>query len=367
MGRAVQLSEEFRLAIECCRQSFANCDAAGISHTAKIGSIDWSRFQQLVRFHRIEGLAWNGLESIQIDTPGKVQGALLAAAKKTAGHNLRTSLECRELLGRFDRAAIPVLFLKGLTLGALAYGDPALKSAIDVDLLIDPADLGRAANELRAAGYQLVVPSDRGGEALFAWHRRSKESVWLHNQTGTQIDLHTRTADNPRLIPDIKVHSPRQSVEIGGGLSLPTLAADELFAYLAVHGTATVWFRLKWISDFAGLVHGKEIDEIGHLYRRSQLLGAGRTAAQALLLADALFGTLGQHPSLRDELLRDRANRILLGTALRRISGSIIEPTEHLFGTSPMHWTPFLFRSGGAYWLSELSAQGGRLINRLRA
>lgn len=366
MGRPVQLSEELSLAIECCRRSFVNCYADGIPYIAK-RSLDWSRFQQLVRFHRIEGLAWKGLESIQIDTPEEVQCVLLAAAKEAAFHNLRMRVECGELFGRFDRAAIPVLFLKGLTLGALAYGDPALKSAIDIDLLIDPSDLGRAANQLRATGYQPVVPSDPDAKNLSAWHRRSKESVWLHNQTGTQIDLHTRASDNPRLIPDIDVHSPRQSVEIGGGLSLPTLAADELFAYLAVHGTASLWFRVKWISDFAGLIHGKGSIEIDHLYCQSQLLGAGRTAAQALLLANALFGTLGQHPSLRDELLRDRANRILLGTALRRISGSIIEPTEHLFGTWPMHWTPFLFRSGGAYWLSELSAQGGRLINRLRA
>ena len=345
----MQASAEFMLALECCR-----CNFVGIGEVDApivIAGVDWDRFVQLVRFHRIEGLAWNSLASNDSEVPSNARNALSNAASGVAAQSLRMGLECRALLHQFESAAVPLLFLKGSTVGALAYRNPALKSAVDIDLLIDPADLGKAAGLLRTRGYELVTPPNQ--EAI-SWHRHSKESVW--GSQSLQIDLHTRTADNPRLISDINVHSPRQLVDIGGGSVLPTFAPDELFAYLAVHGASSAWFRLKWISDFAALLHAKDTNEIDRLYRRSQELGAGKAAGQALLIANALFGTL-ENTRLRVELEGDRATRRLCETALRLVANKPAEPTDTLGGTLPIHWTQFLLMPGLSYKFSELSGQ----------
>src|SRR6185369_11582222 len=84
--------------------------------------------------------------------------------------------------------------------------------------------------------------------------------------------------------------------------------------------------RLKWISDLAGLIDGLSAHELEQLYARSQELGAGRAAGQALLLADRLFGTLGDSP-LRNRLTADAAVRRLAAAALRQVAGRA-EPRE---------------------------------------
>jgi hypothetical protein len=281
---------------------------------------------------------------------------LSAAAAGIAASNLRAAAECSDLLAQFEQAGMPLLFLKGLTLGALAYGNPALKSAIDIDLLIDPDHLAQAAALLHDRGYRLDIPSK--ATALHRWHRGSKESVWIREGPALQIDLHTRVADSPRLIPSINVHSPRQLVDVGAGIQLPTLADEELFAYLAVHGAWSAWFRLKWIADFAGLVHQRGPDEIRALYRRSRQLGCGRTAGQALLLADRLFGTLVSATDLRRELELDRPTRRLCDRALAMLSSGCDEPTERRFGTVPIHLQELLLVPGLSYKVSEVVRQG---------
>ena len=353
----VAQSAEFLLAVECCARSFAPPPAA--APAVDLDEVEWPRFLRLVRFHRIEGLAWNALATIS-DLPDAARAELPDAASAIAVRNLQGAAECRRLLALFEAAKIPLLFLKGLTLGALAYGKPAIKSAIDIDLLIDPGDLGQAAEILRQDGYRVAFPPR--DDAIQAWHRRCKESDWLKAEPRLQLDLHTRTADNPALIPVITVHAPRQAVALGDELSLPTLATDELFAYLAVHGAASAWFRLKWISDFAALLHREPPRELDRLYRRSQELGAGRAAGQALLLADALFGSLQSCPALRDRLISDRTARLLFRAALDQVTGEPIEPTKHLFGTMTIHWTQFLLLRGLGYKWSELTGQAVRAL-----
>ena len=290
---------------------------------------------------------------------------LCGDTRTIAAANLRAAAESRSLLSSFEAARVPLLFLKGLTLGALAYAKPALKAAIDIDLLIDRADLGRAAELLRDSGYHSIAPQESGdNQALCRWHRGWKESVWIADPSQLRIDLHTRTADNPRLIPDIDVHSPSQSVRIAGSIALPTLADEQLFAYLTVHGASSGWFRLKWIADFAGLLHGRTPNQIEHLYRRSQQLGAGRAPGQALLLADRLFGTLEGAPALRAEVVSDPATRRLERASLRLLLSGPSEPTDRLLGTLPIHLTQFDLLPGLGYKLSELTGQVRRLFVR---
>jgi len=351
------LPGEFGVAVECCKSSFRG---AADPVSADMKAIDWSRLLRIVRFHRIEGLAWKYMAQADGEIPEQVSRALSHDASAIAASNLRAAAECRDLSAAFNSAGLALLFLKGLPLGALAYETASLKSSIDVDLLIDPAELERVSVLLLSRGYRLANPRDPS--KLHLWHRRSKESLWVRE--GLQVDLHTRTADNSRLIRWIDVHSPRQIVDLGSGIQLATLADEQLFTYLAVHGASSAWFRLKWIADVAGFLNGRGADELEHLYRRSQELGAGRAAGQALLLADRLFGTLSSVRAIRDELRSDTSTRRLYEAALRLLISGAGEPTERLFGTLPIHWTQFLLLPGSAYKLSELARQARRAMLR---
>ena len=355
------LVPEFNLALACCKCAFSAAQAGA----ADPGNIDWHRFARLVEFHRIEGFAAACLAANQWDAPDDVRQSFATSAERIAAQNLQAAADCRTILEAFDAASVPLLFLKGLSLGSLAYEDPATKSAIDIDLLIAPADVYEAAKLLRACGYELAAPAKSNGDAGLAnWHQTWKESVWTKADPPLQVDLHTRLTDNARLLSPIDVNSPKQGVEIGNGIRLPTLADEELFAYLAVHGAWSAWFRLKWISDFAGLLNGRTGEEIEFLYRRSLKLGAGRASGQALLLADALFDTLRDSPQLKAELLRNRPVRRLYQAALQLLTREPREPTDSILGSLPIRLTEFFLLPGLGFKISELSGQVRRLFDR---
>jgi hypothetical protein len=356
---SVDISPEFALLASCCRWNFPGGDRRKPAATKPV---DWPRFLRLARFHRVQGLSWRAIHGSKIPLPVEIAEALSTDASGIAAANLRAAAESKRLLASFAKAGLPLLFLKGLTLGQLAYGDASAKSGIDIDLLVASDRLEASAEQLRAREYRRLVPNGSGG--LRRWHATRKESLWTKEGTNLAVDLHTRLADNPRLIAGIGVDSSLRTIDIGNGISLPTLGHDELFAYLAVHGASSAWFRLKWISDLAALVSPLDPAEIVRLYTRSQILGAGRPAGQALLLADRLFGTLDQLSDLRDELRRDRSTERLYRAALAQLAGrpEPIEPTSRPLGTWTIHWTQFRLAPGAGFQWSELVRQARLLL-----
>ena len=58
----------------------------------------------------------------------------------------------------FDDAGLPVLFLKGASLAAVAYGNLGLRSAKDIDLLVSPETLVPATALIVRAGYRRLDP-----------------------------------------------------------------------------------------------------------------------------------------------------------------------------------------------------------------
>jgi hypothetical protein len=357
--QTVAKDPELQVLANCCAQNFRS----GGEHALVVGgSIDWNRFCALARFHRVQGLAHAALASAEADLPDDIAAALSTDARSIASLNMIIARECNDLRQAFEGAGRPLLFLKGLAVAALAYRSPLLKVSWDIDLLIEPGDLTRAAAILGERGFELILPSPKADIA--AWHRREKESVWRRPADHLHIELHTRVADNRALIPTLEARSPRQVVAVTDNILLPTFADEELVAYLAVHGASSAWFRLKWISDFAALLAGRTGEAIGLLYDRSQQLGTGRAMGQALLLADALFTSLLSAPDLRSRLMADSAVLTLFEAALKMVSGPPVEPTEHRFGTWPIHWTQFLLMPGPGHKVRELGRQLASTFNR---
>jgi len=347
----VHFSPELSFVIGCCRSAFGDPEAR---RPSSLGSLDAGRVVRLARFHGVQGLVWRALGA---DGSSELDD-LRDDAAAIAASNLKAAAACGNILADFENAGIKLIFLKGLALGALAYGSATVKSAVDSDLLISPDDIGRAAALLENRGYILTIPARPAAEVR-QWHRIRKESVWVAPDSGVQIDLHTRAADNPQMIPTISADSPARLVDVGNGIELPTLEPAETFAYLAVHGASSAWFRLKWICDFAALLADKSPSELDALYRKSLRLAAGRAPAQALLLADRLFGTLRDNAALKAELLADPANRLLYRAALTQLAGrpEPIEPTSRWLGTLRIHWTQFLLMPGLRFKTSELLRQ----------
>ena len=340
----------------CCKATIDPGESGALGE--QLATIDLGRLIALARRHRVEGLVWSALGHAGIATDAPALAPLADAARTISHQGLRAAAESARLHSMFASAGIDLVFLKGLAVGQLAYGNPFVKMSWDIDLLVAPGDVSAAADLLRRLDYRCSLPGERAD--LVAWHAANKESVWQGSGGVHHVELHSRLADNGELIAGIGMGSPRQAVTIAPGIELPTLATDELFAYLCVHGASSAWFRLKWVADFAGLLRGRGGDEVERLYRRSQQLGAARSAAQALLVTDALFG-LPLPRDLRAELKRSAANRWLAAAALRELAAPRA-PTERRLGTAAIHLSQLLLKPGASFAGRELLRQARAAI-----
>jgi len=124
----VRLSEEFALVAACCRwPRDAAADGLVVKSAAEVE--DWPRFVRIVRRQRVEGLVYNALQQAQAPIPEVVRRGIGEDAHAIARQNLMFAAESVRLQALFRAAAIPLIFVKGLTPSWLAYGSIALKKA----------------------------------------------------------------------------------------------------------------------------------------------------------------------------------------------------------------------------------------------
>jgi hypothetical protein len=316
----------------------------------------WERLPALVRRHRVAGLTWRRLAAQADALPDPVAGALKRDAEALAMVNLRAAAACRALADSLGAAGLPFLFLKGLPLSRLAYGDAHVKMSRDIDLLVLPTDIGRTAAVLGSLGYRPVQPG--AVAALPRWHFRSKETVWA-GADGSVLELHSRLNDRPEVMAEVTALAPAQWVEVAAGLRLPTLSEPALLAYLAVHGASSAWFRLKWLADFAALLRGRDVAALFEDMRR---LGAGRAGGLALLLSDKLFGC-ALPAELAASLHADWRLGLLVREALRQLEAPC-EPTERRLGTAGIHLSQLLLADGWSGPVAEAWRRAGELAVR---
>lgn len=311
--------------------------------------IDWDRFLAVLARHRIEGLAHHALTAAEVAVPP----AQAAALARSAANVLRQNLDYAAEEVRIDRAfaALPHLFVKGATLAVLAYGTLGIKSARDIDLLVTPETMIAAGEILQGLGYACYLPAEPAQTE--AWLRCIKETIWLHPVTGHLVEVHSRLLDNPRLLGQVGLASPRQQVTVSSGMSLPTLSTQHLFAYVAAHGACHGWSRLKWLADAAALTTAAGATAAS-LHAAGERLGGGRCTAAALVLAQRVIGT-EMDAGLVGRLRRDAAVGALVRTAMWVMDGGSEGTAEYAGGGRRLvrKASHFLLARGWRYQLSE--------------
>jgi hypothetical protein len=247
--------------------------------------VDWALFEQLVRHHRIAPLAHRGL--VGLGAPPATVESIERLARCAAVQTLAQLRLVSELVGELADAGIDVVVLKGLPLAQLAYADPALREPGDIDLLVDPRQVDSATKLLLGRGMVVRTwPNGPAPELVLPILSRSAELPALNEISfvgdGTRVDLHWRLFENSALCPVPAQWLASPAVVAVGPASLPVLPTDQLWPYLAVHGTKHNWRRLKWLADVPALVGAGLAGEVGP--------GAARSTATGLLVAEAVFG-----------------------------------------------------------------------------
>ena len=310
-------SAPFVLLAACCQWPASSERDAKV--LAAADQVDWTVFVALTKRHRVEGLAWDALICAGVRPTPAAAEALTARAGEIARRGLQLAAQSARLQQAFDAVGIPNLLLKGSALEILAYGRLGLKSAWDIDLVVPPAWAAPAREVLEMAAFELRSPACSTPEDFQQWTTLSKECVFVGRDNGIVVELHWQLVEGD-LTPDLSAASPCQIVQAAPGVTLRTLARDELTAYLMVHGASHGWSRLKWLADLNALLPGGDTAALAQVYRRSVALGAGVCPALALRLCRRLFG-LAIAPALQRELDADPKARFLEMVALNAMAG----------------------------------------------
>lgn len=315
------LPGEFALAVACCRWPLSQEALAAIAKAAQ-GPIDWTYFMRIVARQRVAGLAANALRAAGIEMPPEVARVLTDWELRIARQNLRLAGETVRLQRAFADAGIPAVALKGVALAELAYGSLTLKHTRDVDLLVPRAHALAGMTLLEGSGYVLRRPAPQMSAAqrrAFVAHGR--EAEFGPPGGGAPVELHWQLTYNSMLLHGVDAFSPAREVPMPGGALVRSLAEDDLFAYLCVHGASHAWSRLKWLADLNALIARKPDAELVRLYRYAQGKGAGLCAAQALTLCRDLLGR-PLPAALAAELTASRRVRRLVAIALEAMVGA---------------------------------------------
>jgi hypothetical protein len=346
-------SPEFLLIASCCRWPPSPSRNAAVQ-AAAAPVADWNAVVLAARRQRVISLVYDALLAAGVELPAAPAAELARLAQAIFRKNLLLATETCRLQKLLDAAEIPSVALKGVALAQLAYGSLKLKHTRDIDLLIPPDRALDAMALLQRDGYTLSFPSNR----LSATQRRavvrySREIAFIHPDNGAFLELQWRVADNPKLLKEVHAGSPTQNVVVADGLSVRTLARDDLFAYLCIHGAYHAWSRLKWLADLNAFIAATDADVV-HLHRYAQTKGAGFCSGQALLLCRRLFA-LPLPDGLASELQGTARVRKLYAIAADAMANRT--RGEGGGGNAPSawrgFWTQFLLGQGWEFFAAQ--------------
>lgn len=359
------LSQEFLLLAACCIWPPSPRRNAAIERAAA-GAIDWDKFLHLVTRHRVAGLAHQGLSSVAQNMPPTVAESLAEQATSIARQNLLHAAETRRLQRLFDEAGIPVVFVKGVSLGVLVYGSLGLKHARDIDMLVPPAFSEQALKLLEEVDYQLRQPYRQFGDGRrHLIFRYSKDAELINSRSGVEVELHWGLTDNPLLLKNVDCASPVQIVAPTKDCGIRTLNDRDLFAYLCAHGAIHGWSRLKWLADVGALIARKDDAEIVALYRHAQACGAGLCAGQTLLLCERLLDC--RLPAqFAMELHGNRRLERLAVAAMSVMTSAVVEIEGNFSAKARGYLRPFTLGRGRAFFAAQCRARAVMLVDVAR-
>jgi hypothetical protein len=318
--------------------------------------LDWARFLRVVRRHKVLGLVNDGLRRARPNVPAKIAAEIASQAGRQAYESLAMAVEAVRLQRLFVEEGLPVLFLKGASLAALAYNNLGLRESKDIDLLVLPDTLQAAMAIVERAGYRRhEPPPDICESQLRMLMPLRRDFGYLHEVTGQQLELHWRLCLNPHLMDESTAMTSSRVVSLSETTGLRTLGEDDLFVYLCVHGALHWWYELRWLSDISALLSAAPGGAAQRLNHAAKVRGAGRPVAQALLLCRNLLQTPLPDPLIK-ELGESPRVRWLQGTALSAMTVDQDErrPLDVRFGTTRGSLSALLLGQNWRYRVTEL-------------
>ncbi|MCK4507931.1 MAG: nucleotidyltransferase family protein, partial [Desulfuromonadales bacterium] len=193
--------------------------------------------------------------------------------------------ELRCLVELLNGAGVSVIPYKGPILAEEVYGDLALRSFVDLDLLVPPEQAWDAVQILLKQGY--AVPFDLPQQRWSGLQKTDNHIALYHAERDWIVEIHWQLFHPMYVQPfDLSPHWR----QLNCGME-ERFGREETLVMLCAHGTKHGWSQLKWLVDIDRLVR---CGMINWEYALQLAKGSGSTRCLllGLNLSNNLLGTL---------------------------------------------------------------------------
>jgi Uncharacterised nucleotidyltransferase len=305
--QAAPVRPEMELLLSAARALRTPADAAEIPSESR-PDLDWPFLLHTAHIHGLTPLLYRSIGDV---------GNLAERFRDNMRRNFVLVGELIRLLERFAAQGIRALPLKGLTLAQLAYQDLALRECCDIDLLLAPGELPRAAQLLRADGYEPLfdLPPE-----LEATHLRSIGQLpFVRGNGASLVELHAEVTPHDFGFPlDFERLWPRRISIALLGREVPSLCPEDTLLILCAHGAKHVWNSLRLVADVAHLIHRSPEMDWPQVQTEARRTGSERMLALGLILAETLLD-MPLPETIAPLVRRDRTAQRLAEEVSRRL------------------------------------------------
>ena len=252
-------------------------------------TIDINTNEELARLAPVLCACFSQDELVQLFN-AQVAADMLSIYHTEMLQNLYLEHALQDMLHVFNEAKIPLLLFKGPALAYHYYPQPQLRTYHDIDVLIWPADLGRAHDLLVRQGFEFYeeFPSNATDETRSGYNYRLKQKEsWLE----IPVELHTAPHASD-IGSRFDVEALWKGAEATRLLDEPVLMMHHIdhLLYLCWHYRFHGFTRLLWFYDIVMMARATQAEmDWTELVRRARKLNLGTTLYYLLLWCRDLF------------------------------------------------------------------------------
>lgn len=247
---------------------------------------DWNCLIRQARRHALEPLLYQQLKTRHQAVPAAVLHDLQAKYFTCAWRNNNLYQELAKSLNALREEGIPVILLKGAHLVKIIYGNIALRSVGDVDILVRKNDLLQVRETLRKLGYRSSKEEDI--ETACA---RCHHLLPLMKEDAAPIELHW-TFELSFAI-DLNGLWERVRPVMLADADVLVLSPEDLLLHLCLHSAYHHLYEngLRAFSDIRETIrHNRDELDWETVFSRASQWGAGNSVYLTLHLAKKLLG-----------------------------------------------------------------------------
>jgi len=279
---------EHQLLLYCARLRLAPNDRERLRALASSG-LNWDEVLQETRRQSIIPFLYHHLQGQCVDlVPPKLLDTLRDEYVRVAAASMALAAELCAITKLLEGQGVASLPYKGPVLALQAYGDIALRTFTDLDLLVRRCDVSTAREILGSRGYSPIDELTLAQERAIL---RFEHNLPLVNSTGDiVVELHWSVAPAAFTFP-IRMEGlwERAAPMSLGGQSTRGICVDDLILLLSVHGARHAWSAIEWISGIAELIRQPGNVRWDRVIRDAEQLHVARIVRLGVALANNLL------------------------------------------------------------------------------